>query len=329
MENPRLTFATPTIIAGDRSLTSLIAHELAHSWSGNLVTNATWNDFWLNEGFTVYFERRIMEALYGKDYTNMLALLGRQDLESTIKDIDTQDTHLFLDLKGRNPDDGMTDIAYEKGALMLTSIEGLVGREKFDQFLMTYFDRYKFQSMSTDRFLKYLKAELLEPNKVEIDLNAWVFGPGIPENAPEVISEKFELVDQAVASFANGNEDAQNLLTKGWSTHEWLHFIRHLPEDLDMNQMQSLDQTFAFTDSGNSEILAAWFEVAIRNGYGKTIIPSIEGFLVEVGRRKFLTPLYRALKESDQLETAKEIFTKAKPNYHSVSSNTIESLLSY
>lgn len=327
MENPRLTFATPTIIAGDRSLTALVAHELAHSWSGNLVTNATWNDFWLNEGFTVYFERRIMEALYGEDYTNMLALLGRQDLEATIADIDPKDTHLFLDLEGRDPDEGMTDIAYEKGALLLTTIEGLVGREKLDRFLMTYFDRYKFQSMTTDRFIKYIKAELLEPNNVDIDLDAWVFGPGIPEGAASVSSDKFELVDQAISSFVDEGTAADRLPSATWTTHEYLHFIRHLPTDLSATQMSQLDKAFKFTNSGNSEILAAWFDLAIRNGYGKTIIQDIEEFLVEVGRRKFLTPLYRALKETDQLSTAREIFTKAKPNYHSVSSNSIESLL--
>jgi len=327
MENPRLTFATPTIIAGDRSLTSLVAHELAHSWSGNLVTNATWNDFWLNEGFTVYFERRIMEALYGKDYTNMLALLGRQDLEATIADIDPKDTHLFLNLEGRDPDDGMTDIAYEKGALLITTIEGLVGREKLDRFLMTYFDRYKFQSMTTDRFLKYVKAELLEPNKVDIDLDAWVFGPGIPPGAASVSSDKFQLVDQAISSFVDEGTPADRLPSKTWTTHEWLHFVRHLPTDLSANQMSQLDDAYGLTNSGNAEILAAWFDLAIRNGYGKTIIQDIENFLVEVGRRKFLTPLYRALKESDQLPTAREIFTKAKLNYHSVSANSIESLL--
>src|SRR5690606_3659913 len=132
MENPRLTFVTPTLLAGDRSLTSVIAHELAHSWSGNLVTNKTWQDFWLNEGFTVYFESRIMEELYGKDYADMLTLLGHGELMETVESLmrsNPDDTKLYLNLEGRNPDDGVTDIAYEKGRFLLLAIENEVGRE--------------------------------------------------------------------------------------------------------------------------------------------------------------------------------------------------------
>ncbi len=327
MENPKLTFATPTIIAGDKSLTALIAHELAHSWSGNLVTNATWNDFWLNEGFTVYFERRIMEALYGKDYTNMLALLGRQDLDETIKKSDPKDTHLYLDLDGRDPDDGMTDVAYEKGALFLKTIEEKVGREKFDRFLVRYFERYKFRSMTTGRFLKYLETELLEPNGVDIDIDAWVYGPGIPPGAAEVHSDRFLLVDEAMHQFLEGSKQPGDLQTNGWSTHEWLHFIRQIPDDLSIAKMEALDDAFNFTNSGNSEILAAWYERSIRNGYADQIMPSIIAFLTEVGRRKFLTPLYRALKETGREETARKIFSGARQNYHSVSAISIEDLL--
>src|SRR5690606_4957011 len=163
MENPELTFATPTIIAGDRSLVSLVAHELAHSWSGNLVTNATWDDFWLNEGFTVYFERRIMEAIEGRPYADMLALIGFQDLKNTIQRLgDTDpDTRLKLDLKGRNPDDGVTDVAYEKGFALLRTIEQAVGRERFDAFLKKYFNSHAFNSVTTEEFLDYYQKELI------------------------------------------------------------------------------------------------------------------------------------------------------------------------
>lgn len=326
MENPRLTFATPTIIAGDRSLTSLIAHELAHSWSGNLVTNATWNDFWLNEGFTVYFERRIMEALYGEEYANMLAVLGFQDLEADVSDLDEHDTHLFLNLEGRDPDDGMTDIAYEKGAYFLMMLEEKVGRGKMDEFLKTYFDTHRFQTLTTAEFVDYLNKNFIEKHQIEVDIDEWIFGPGIPNNVTRISTKKFEIVDKAVELIKNNYDPAQ-LTIKDWSTHEWLHFIRQLPLENENGLMKKLDNQFNFSTSGNAEILAAWFEISIKNGYANNILPNIEKFLVSVGRRKFLTPLYRAFKENGQIKIAKDIYKKARPNYHSVSTQTMDKLL--
>jgi len=328
MENPRLTFATPTIIAGDRSLTALIAHELAHSWSGNLVTNATWNDFWLNEGFTVYFERRIMEEVYGKGYANMLAQLGYQDLMADVEDLgpESKDTHLKLDLEGRDPDEGMTDIAYEKGAFFLSMLEGKVGREKFDAFLREYFEKHRFETLTTEEFVQYLKDNLLDKYGVEANVDEWIYGPGIPDNLPLPESDRFAAVDQEAGRFQAGTAP-EKLQTEGWTTHEWLHFLRQLPEDLPQDRMASLDQAFGFSQSGNSEILAAWFEKSIHNGYSEQIMPAIEAFLTKVGRRKFLTPLYRALKENGQLSQAREIYEQARPNYHAVSRNTMEELL--
>ena len=325
MENPRLTFATPTIIAGDKSLTSLIAHELAHSWSGNLVTNATWNDFWLNEGFTVYFERRIMEALYDSTYSQMLSQLGLQDLTSTMSELEPAQTHLYLNLRDANPDDGMNDVAYEKGALFLTMLEKKVGREKFDAFLREYFEEHKFQSMTTDKFLAYLDKNLIQPNQLDVDVNAWVYAPGLPEQYPRPSVERFVRVNQTATDFISGKK-AADLNTTGWSTQEWLHFMRSLPDSLSDQQMTDLDNTFGFTTSGNSEIQFAWFKLAINQGYGREILPAIREFLVDVGRRKFLTPLYSALIENGMRSEAESIFNDAKANYHSVSYNTIEAL---
>ncbi len=326
MENPRITFATPTIIAGDKSLIALIAHELAHSWSGNLVTNATWNDFWLNEGFTVYFEWRIMEALYGESYANMLISLGHQGLSNAVEELNERDTHLFLDLKGRNPDDGMTEIAYEKGAHFLKMLELKVGRENFDAFLKKYFADHQFQSMSTEKFISYLNENLIQKHNLDVNINEWIYGPGLPENCPVITAERFEIVDQNYAVFIHG-QPASKLKTDEWSTMEWIHFLRALPDTLSDQQMDDLDQTFSFTNSTNSEIQAAWYELAIKQGYGQKIMPSIRAFLIEVGRRKFLTPLYKALIAKGQTDAAREIFEAAKPNYHSISSNSIQQLL--
>ena len=325
MENPRLTFATPTILAGDRSLVSLVAHELAHSWSGNLVTNATWNDFWLNEGFTVYFEMRIMEALYGKSYSDMLESLGWQSLQSTLKELKPEETHLYLDLHGKNPDDGMNDIAYEKGALFLKTLEQVAGRQKFDAFLRKYFDEHKFQSMTTAGFLDYLDKELIKPNNLNVNVDAWVYSPGLPPDVQPPVSERFIKVDEQVKNFLAGGK-ASTLTVKEWSTHEWLHFLLALPDSLPTAQMQDLDKTFNLTNSHNSEIQEAWYKLAIMQGYGKSILPAIHNFLVHVGRRKFLTPLYTAMIDKGMKTEAQSIYHDARPNYHSVAYNTIDKL---
>lgn len=336
MENPRLTFATPTILAGDRSLTALIAHELAHSWSGNLVTNATWDDFWLNEGFTVYFERRIMESLYGDSYAQMLALLGYQDLEHTLEELgsETEDTHLKLDLAGRDPDDGMTDIAYEKGNFFLTHIEQQVGRERFDDFLKTYFETHAFKTMTTEAFIEYLNKELIGDDKAladKIQVDAWIFKPGIPDGMVAPVSNRFEIVDGMITQFMEGIGAKQlaGMGTKDWTTHEWLHFIRHLPANLSVEQMEDLDQEFGFTASGNSEIQAAWFDHVILHDY-EAAYPALEAFLLRVGRRKFLKPIYAALAKTEAgRKRATDIYKKARPNYHAVSTGTIDEILGW
>jgi len=331
MENPRLTFATPTVLVGDRSLTSLIAHELAHSWSGNLVTNSTWNDFWLNEGFSVYFERRIMEELYGDSYAEMLAQLGYQDLVAEVKAMgeDNKDTRLKGALEGRDPDAIMTNIPYEKGCSFLKLMEESVGRAKWDQFLKAYFEKFAFQTMSTENFVAYLKKELTSqfPNLDEkINIDRWVYGRGLPKDCPKPNSERFEQVEVALSHWLTGRAP-EKLETGEWTTHEWLHFLRNLPGEMDLEQMKGLDKAFEFTNSGNSEILCMWFLHSINNDY-QDAYGSIERFLVKVGRRKFLSPIYTALAQTAQgKEFAIKIYKEARPNYHSVSTGTIDQIL--
>lgn len=331
MENPRLTFATPTIIAGDKSLTSLIAHELAHSWSGNLVTNATWNDFWLNEGFTVYFEKRIMESLYGPDYVEMLNQLDYYDLQRTIERIgpESPDTWLKLNLAGRNPDDGMNDIAYDKGYLFLRQIEELAGRITFDSFLRQYFDDHAFQTITTEAFLEYLAAELFPQMDSIPDVEAWVYAPGLPEGHPVPSSSRLESISEQAARWVSGQVAASELKTEAWSTHEYLYFLRKLPADLDAERMQELDIRFGFSLTGNSEIAATWYTLAAENGFEPAFEP-MAGFLTKVGRRKFLVPIYEALASTPRgKERALEIYEQARPNYHSVSKSTLDEMLGW
>jgi aminopeptidase N len=331
MENPRLTFATPTILAGDRSLTSLVAHELAHSWSGNLVTNATWNDFWLNEGFTVYFERRIMEELYGRPYAEMLALLGLQDLRACVKDkgATSPDTRLLLDLAGRDPDEAVNEIAYEKGHSFLRLLEGAVGRGDFDAFLREYFAGHRFQSMTTGAFLDELRVRLLRGRpglEEKLGVDEWLHGPGLPANCPEPRSDAFLKVERQVEAWKAGTR-AGDLPTKGWSTHEWLHFLRQLPDPIAPARLADLDGAFGLTTSGNSEVLNAWFPHAIAAAW-EPAMPALERFLTSQGRRKFLKPLYKKLAETPEgLERARRIYEKARPGYHSVSTGTIDGIL--
>lgn len=331
MENPRLTFATPTILAGDRSLVALVAHELAHSWSGNLVTNATWDDFWLNEGFTSYLENRIMEEVKGVEYATMLRALSEQDLRAEIDDlgVDSPDTHLQLDLAGRNPDDGMTAIAYDKGAAMLRLLEESLGRERWDAFLLDYFDRYAFQSIDTATFVAFLQARFGDDTALaDADLESWIHGPGLPPNFPAPVSDAFGRVEERIASWQSGSP-AGDLDTGDWSTHEWLHFLRRLPAQLTSSQMRDLDTAFGFSASGNAEVLCAWLQVAIRQEY-EPAYPALEEFLTTVGRRKFLKPLYAELAKTPAgIDRGRDIYTKARPGYHAIATGTIDEILGW
>ena len=328
MENPRLTFATPTIIAGDRSLVSLVAHELAHSWSGNLVTNSTWDDFWLNEGFTVYFEQRIMEAVYGRDISEMLASLSYRGLVNELSDLSPNDTHLRLHLKGRNPDDGMTAIAYDKGFLFLRMIEETVGRAQFDAFLSEYFTKHAFTVMDTDNFIEYLEGTLLtdEATRDAVNLTAWIDGAGLPENCPKIQSDRIENVDIAVASWASGELATSDLLWNDWLYQERYRFLKSIPSSVNVTKLDELNSTFKISSTGNNEVLFAWLEQAVLKGH-EASYDRLETFLINVGRRKFLTPLYKALLDTDQTNMALSIYKKARPNYHSVATGTMDELL--
>ena len=331
MENPCLTFATPTILAGDRSCVSLIAHELAHSWSGNLVTNANWNDIWLNEGFTTYFEHRIMEVISGKEYSKMLALLGFADLKATLQKLglENPDTRLHLDLLNRDPDEGMSDIAYDKGHFFLRMLEEHLGREAWDHFVRHYFDEFAFQSMTSDRLVSYLRDRLLNNDKEleeKLHIAKWVYGVGLPENCPKVISTILQLVESQLQAFLAG-APAQELITHGWTTQHLMYFLRNLPATVTRQQLEDLDNRFHFSETGNYEVLFAWLLHAIAHQY-EVAYAALEGFLTNQGRRKFIKPLYAKLAETPAgLAMAKKIYQKARPTYHPVATNTIDKIL--
>lgn len=328
MENPRLTFATPTILAGDRSLVSLVAHELAHSWSGNLATNANWNDFWLNEGFTTYIELRLMEEVYGRDYADMLAALSFQDLSDEIADKGSTSpaTHLRLDLAGADPDEGMSSIAYDKGALLLRTLEQKLGREQLDAFLAHWFSEHAFESVTSEQLMAALRERFpdREPlwQHVEDD---WINGPGIPAEHAPTDAAGFAVVDAALRPWVDAGELPS---WQDWNTHQRLHFLR-AREGADAESLRRLDAALNLTSSGNSEIAAQWLELAVKAGYTDAY-PRLREFLLEVGRRKFLKPLYAALAETEEGSAwAREVYALARPGYHSVSQGTIDEILGW
>jgi hypothetical protein len=353
MENPRLTFATPTILAGDKSLVSLVAHELAHSWSGNLVTNATWRDFWLNEGFTVYLERRILEAVYGREREEMEAALGLRDLKEELASLDDRDEILHIDLKGRDPDDGSTDIPYEKGALFLRHLEETFGRARFDRFLKSYFDHFAFQSITTDQFVAYLKENLLNSSPelaAKVPVEEWLNQPGLPASAPQPTSAAFAKVEAEANRWLQGEMTVAQISSANWTTHEWLHFLRSVQDRFaavpaatdgagkpalregvpDARQrMEELDKAFHLTRSGNSEIAFQWLLMSIRNAY-EPAYPRLEEFLLTIGRRKFIKPLYEELaKTPEGKDRALAIYRRARPTYHPIAVTTIDEVLKW
>lgn len=330
MENPRLTFATPTVIAGDKSLVALIAHELAHSWSGNLVTNARWHDVWLNEGLTTYFERRVVEDIYGKEYKEMEALLSRKILADQVAESGTADklTALYQDLDSLRPDDS-GDIIYEKGYFFLRLIEETIGRDRTDMFFRKYFDEFAFKQISTEEFLDYFDQQVIQGDRrlaEKLDIRGWVYGTGVPATCPVPVSEAFTRVDTVQYEWTHGMA-AKALRTHGWNSQQWVHFITHLPPNLSHRQMRDLDEAFRFSHSGNAEIRFAWLEHVIANEYqpGYT---SLEQFLTDVGRRKFVKPLYEAMAKRPNLRLlAEQIYAKARPGYHPITYQSVDEVL--
>ncbi|MFL6750598.1 MAG: M1 family metallopeptidase [Sphingomicrobium sp.] len=332
MENPTLTFLTPTFIAGDKSLVSLVAHELAHSWSGNLATNATWSDFWLNEGMTSYAERRIVEAIYGPKVAAQQVALGLDAMNKAIAENGgpaNPDTRLHIDLKGRHPDSGLTDIAYEKGAAFLRTIEVTVGRKRFDDWLKGWFDRHQFQPVTTSIFLEDIREHLVKGDRAledRLQLDRWVAQPGIPDNIAPADPHAFAEVDAAVTAFKGGKLPATAAWQR-WTTDERLRFLTRIDRKQPAGRLEALDKAFNLSRSGNNELRFAFLSLAVENRFGPAV-PALEEFLTMQGRRKFVRPLITALAEDRQWgrPIAVRVYAKARPSYHPVTMRDLDKL---
>ncbi|WP_294121433.1 M1 family metallopeptidase, partial [Sphingomonas sp.] len=332
MENPTLTFLTPTFIAGDKSLTSLIAHELAHSWSGNLATNATWSDFWLNEGMTTYAERRIVESVYGPKVAAQQVSLGLDAMNKAIAENGGPtgpDTRLHIDLKGRHPDDGLGDIAYEKGAAFLRTIEAAVGRERFDEWLKGWFERHKFQPVTSSMFLADIREHLIKGDQAletRLQLDKWVKDPGVPANIAPADANAFASADAAVAAFKTGKLPEMSTWN-GWTTDERLRFLNSIDRKQPAERMAALDQAFSLSRSGNSEIRFAFLDLVVKNRFDPAV-PALEDFLTVQGRRKFVKPLIVGLAGDQQWgrPIAARIYAKTRASYHPVTTRDLDKL---
>ena len=318
MENPRLSFITPTVIAGDKSLVALIAHELAHSWSGNLVTNSSWRDLWLNEGFTTYLTSRIMQNVYGDDRYRMEMSLGYARLQADLEDLDEPAQILAIDMRGIDPDDAFSNIPYNKGALFLYEMEQKVGRDDFDQFLLGYFNEFAFQSVTTEDFLAYLDRTLLQTHMEALDVDRikqWIFEPGLPDGAPHPTSDAFTKLDPIRQGWLDGNMASDDIDTSSWTYHQWKYFLDGMPELLTDEQMADIDQAFGLTASRNNEVAFSWLRIAIRNDYAPAYA-RLEDFLMSIGRNKFVMPLYQDLMDNEKSDFAVRVFEQATPGYH-------------
>lgn len=334
MENPRLSFITPTVIAGDRSLVSMITHELAHSWSGNLVTNATWDDFWLNEGVTTYLERRLLEATRGRELAEMEAALGYQYLEAEMTSLQEagrrNDTALALYLKGRDPDEARTDIPYEKGYAFLTYLEQQFGRAELDRQLRAWFERFAFTSVDTLTFTDTVVDGLVATNPdlvSAVDLREWVYGVGMPGFARVPTAAAFAQVEKARDAWIVGSMATTQIPAARWVPQQWMRFLDTLPADRPDQRLVELDQAFRLSDSTNWEIARSWLLAAVRNDY-RAVYPRLERFLVGTGRQKMVQRLYEQLARTPEgTAQARAIYAKARPGYHPETQRMVDRIL--
>jgi aminopeptidase N len=324
MENPRLTFLTPTLLAGDRSQVAIVSHELAHSWTGNLITNADAEHFWLNEGWTRYAELRIVEATQGVEARALHEALGRRGLDRAIERFVREGrpelTRLRTSLAGIDPDDAFSEVPYDKGCLFLRALEESVGRARFDQFIRRYIATFRFQSITTDDFLRFTASEL--PGALEaVDAPAWIDGTGVPVGAPAIRSTLLEAIESL------GDRLPDDSLVARWSPTEWQLYLEALPRPLARDVAASLDARFGLTARNNYEVLVSWLTVAIP-AHHDAVLPRAEALLGEVGRMKFLKPVYRALMaRPDTRPIARRAFERHQATYHPIARAVVRSVV--
>lgn len=333
-----LTFVTPTLLAGDKSLADVVAHEAAHSWSGNLVTNETWEHFWLNEGWTVFLQRKIMTKIHGDDkFFDFDAIGGWKDLQESVGLMPDNFTKLIPELGDDDPDDAFSSVPYEKGFNLLYALEKMVGKKKFARFMKAYFNHFKFSTVTSKKFVEYFESYFVVdvPSVIEFDWDTWLHKPGMPE-APEfdrTLSAECEGLADAWISVDDG-ETMKGVLPKHdiskWSTGRKTCFLDALmgtcterKRPLSLSTVESMKDMYQMHESQNSEVLFRFCMIAIEAGDG-SIIPVVIRFITTQGRMKFVRPLYRALYNSDMGKgIAVTTFVANKDFYHPIAAKMI------
>lgn len=333
MENPVMTFLTPTFIAGDRSLTGLVAHELAHSWSGNLVTYSSWRDGWLNEGVTSYVENRISEEVYGAkragqeyalSYAAVEDMVAATGADSPLTAMRTPD--------GTSPFDTASEAIYEKGTVFLKTVETIVGRDRFDPWLTQWFNAHAFQPATSEMFLADLRQNLIKGDAAleeRLMLDQWVYGTGLPTNAAKPDPAAFADVDRAVERYA-ASDALPFEAWGGWTTAERMRFLQEVPQQRSATQLAALDRALGLSTTGNNEIKFLWLELALKNRY-QPAVRAAEMFLGTVGRNKFVSPLYRALNEQGEwgMAIARPLYQRTRGGYHSMTRGNVDGILGW
>jgi aminopeptidase N len=331
MENPRLTFATPTVITGDRMLVSLVSHELAHSWSGNLVTNASWSDFWLNEGFTQYFTYRLLDMQFGQARGDMERAIGLGDLKDDMSHLPKVDWSLVRSSPFKDPDEVYSSVPYERGVLFLTWLETQFGRTAFDAFLRGWFNDHAFQSATTAQFVSYLQDKLMtqQPGKVTpVQISAWLYQPEIPDYAVLPHSDALSKVDEARESWLSGKSTLDALPAPPWNVHEWVYFLEDMPASATPNQIRALDARYKLSETHNAIIASAWFRCAIARG-DYAVLPALRHYVGSTGRTSLIEPLYRELVKTPAGKSfAEQTYRQVKPGYSVITQHAVERVLS-
>jgi leukotriene-A4 hydrolase len=327
MENPRMTFLTPTLLAGDRSLVDVVAHELAHSWTGNLVTNATAEHFWLNEGFTVWAERRILKALRGEEAAALSWAVGQKELEAALERFSDKPelTRLRTHLSGVDPDDAFSVVPYEKGARFVAALEQAAGAAAFDVFVKRYMARFRFQSITTEDFCAFVEASF--PGLLaKVGAPAWLDQPGLPADAPRFTSRRLTELSSLAEGWADGRRPDPAEAAR-WTPGEMLVYLQRLPRKMSREDCAALDAALGLSGRGNHELLVSWLCLATASGYD-SVHPRVRALLSTVGRMKYVRPLYQALGETPSGRAlAREVFARAAPTYHALTRRAAESVM--